>query len=61
MSSTPVAERSNEVERQVSDTPNSPYRPVAADGRFGNSTAGSERQLTLKGRFWRQLHGHSGR
>ncbi len=30
MPTTPVAERSNEVERQVSDTSNSPYRPVAA-------------------------------
>lgn len=29
MPTTPVAERSNEVERQVSDTSSSPYRPVA--------------------------------
>lgn len=30
MSTTPVAERSNEVERQTSDTSSSPYRPTAA-------------------------------
>lgn len=30
MPTTPVAERSNEVERQVSDTSNSPYRPNGA-------------------------------
>ena len=28
MSTTPVAERSNEAERQVSDTSNSPYLPL---------------------------------
>ena len=28
MPTTPVAERANEVERQVSDTSSSPYRPV---------------------------------
>ena len=54
MSSTPVAERSNEVERQVSDTPNSPYRPTTAGRveRRSAAAAGLVRSLAIA------LYGH---
>ena len=44
MQSTPVAERSNEVERQVSDTSNSPYRPDPVIHCVGSAMSGFEVQ-----------------